>query len=77
MRKLGKLMLLVFGVVASSVALADWEYATNIGESDTGDVFYTRCYYETLGGFKVSIVVKGFCPMSIEVDPERNKWRRS
>lgn len=73
--KLKKLMLLVIGLASSNMVFADWESATNTGQSETGDYRYTRCHYETLMGFRFSIVVQGFCPLSIQFNPETQQWR--
>ena len=74
--KLRKLILLAIGLSYSSMVFADWQTAHNTGQSETGDIFYTRCHYETIGGFRFSIIVKGFCPFSIEFNPETQQWRR-
>jgi hypothetical protein len=64
--------------IASSVALAQgrWENATNVGEESTGDFMLTRCIYETLGGYRFSIISRGICPFSVSVNPETGQVRR-
>lgn len=77
MCKLGKLIFLAVGLGTSSLASADWEYASNTGQSETGDFRYTRCYYKTMMGFEFAIVIQRFCPISIEFDPETQQWRQN
>ncbi|MDD6911737.1 hypothetical protein [Actinobacillus minor] len=77
MCKLERIMFLAVGLGTSSMALAEWESAYSSGESDTGDIRYTRCHYETIGGFRFSIIVKGICPVTIEFNPETQQWRKS
>ena len=53
----------------------NWQPATNIGESRTGDASITFCRYETLGGFKFGMNVTNFgiCPFSVKVNPATNQ----
>ncbi|MDC2825031.1 hypothetical protein PHA51_03120 [Rodentibacter pneumotropicus] len=60
----------------STVALADWERGTSVDEQETGDWRYTKCIYETLGGFRFSMINKGLCPFSVEVNPETGQVRK-
>ena len=72
-----KKYLAIFGLsVLSASAYADWLTATNTGESRTGDIFYTQCHYETLGGLRFSITVKGICPFSVKYNPETGQVQR-
>lgn len=71
-----KFIILIMGLWTSSIVLADWEYASYNGRSETGDYRYIRCHYKTWGGFEFAIVVnKSFCPNSIEFDPETQQWK--
>lgn len=56
-------------------AVARFENATNVGQEKTGDAMLTRCVYETMGGYRFSIVRRGMCPFSVQVDPESGQVR--
>ena len=76
---LRRYILVMFMVVvgtASAQNYGRWETATNIGESSTGDLMLTRCHYQTLGGYEFSIVVRGMCPFSVQVNPETGQVKR-
>lgn len=53
-----------------------WEAATFTGQSPTGDAMLTRCSYRTLGGYEFSIIVRGICPFSVQVNPETGQVKR-
>lgn len=40
------------------------------GESSTGDPILTKCHYETITGYKFSVVVRGMCPYIVKINPE-------
>ncbi|MDO4997635.1 MAG: hypothetical protein Q4E16_03210 [Neisseria sp.] len=64
-------------LMVSASAYAGWESATNTGESETGDWRYTRCHYETLGGFRFSTVIEGrLCPYRVEINPETGQVKK-
>lgn len=65
-------------LLASTVVFAEgrWESATNVAEEPTGDSMLTKCIYETIGGYRFSIVSRGICPFSVQVNPETGRVRR-
>jgi len=69
------LFLLCIVLSSASFAQGRWESATNVGQERTGDVMLTSCIYQTLGGYRFSIVVRGICPFSVRVNPETGQVR--
>ncbi|MBA3034166.1 MAG: hypothetical protein KKF85_14290 [Gammaproteobacteria bacterium] len=61
---------LLIGGTTTALAYGQWETATNTGNSPTGDFMLTQCHYRTLGGYSFSILVRGFCPLSVSINPE-------
>ena len=68
--------LLLFASAAYPQNYGRWETATNTGQSSTGDIMLTRCNYQTLGGYEFSIIVRGICPFSVQVNPETGHVKR-
>lgn len=62
--------------INNAFAQGRWERATNISQSLTGDPMLVKCFYQTLGGFEFSIIVRGICPFSIEINPETGQWKK-
>ncbi|WP_288065766.1 hypothetical protein [Rodentibacter caecimuris] len=58
----------------STMALADWEYAIVRDEKPAGGS-YTKCIYESIYGFRFSMIKKLNCPASVEVNPETGEVR--
>ncbi len=52
-----------------------WETATNTGEERTNDIYLTRCFYKTIGGYKFSTTSRGLCRFSVEINPETRQVR--
>jgi hypothetical protein len=76
MRKLAIVVSVLIAASSIAVAQGRWESATNVGEEPTGDSMLTRCIYETLGGYRFSIVARGICPFSVKVNPETGQVQR-
>ncbi|MBF0751648.1 MULTISPECIES: hypothetical protein [unclassified Pasteurella] len=57
----------------STMALADWEPTNLVDERDAGGG-YTKCIYETAGGFRFSMISR-VCTV-VEVNPETGKARK-
>ena len=79
MKKSILVVVFVFMFVSTVFAFGidGWEHATNTGSESTGDIFLTRCNYQTLMGYQFSIIVRNsICPFSIEVNPETGQWRK-
>lgn len=53
-----------------------WQNATNIGTEPTGDAMLSRCIYETLGGYRFTIISRGLCPFQVKINPETNQVLR-
>ena len=70
------ILLALITISAQSYAQERWESATNVTQERTGDAMLTRCIYETLGGYRFSIVVRGLCPFSVKVSPETGEVRK-
>lgn len=67
-----RIFLLTLAITFPSVASSQsrWETATNTGSEKTGDIYLTRCFYRTLGGYEFAVVIRGVCPLTIQVHPE-------
>lgn len=81
MKKFGKLIFLIMGLGASSMAFADWIPMHLISDWQSrswGNSAWTTCRYST-GGFsgeEIAIRVSGnSCPSMIQYNPETNQWR--
>ena len=61
---------------SSAFAQGQWENAYNEGQESTGDMMLTKCIYKTIGGFSFSIIVRGMCPYSVNVNPETGQVQR-
>ncbi|MDH2926787.1 hypothetical protein FW755_01400 [Lonepinella koalarum] len=75
MRNLRKLAILAIGLGVSSMSLAYWTSASLESERENG-MYYRICNYQTLDGYRFSIQVKGFCPISVRVDPETGQYQK-
>ncbi len=67
---IGLLPLLVTPLVSAQIR---WESATNVGRESAGDPMLSRCIYQTLGGYRFSMIVRGLCPFTVEVNPETSQ----
>ena len=53
-----------------------WDSATKFDEGTTGDSSIRRCFYQTLGGYRFSVDVRGMCPYQVEVNVETGRVRQ-
>jgi len=71
------ILLCIASLVFSSASLAqpNWEQASLVEEQPTAPGIY-RCFYETLGGYRFSIIISGPCPLSVTVNPETGQVKQ-
>ena len=74
MINLKKITILFTGLASASQVLAYWEYA-NLQEDIPGNGVFHTCVYESPEGYRFSIQKRGFCPYTVEFDPETGRVR--
>ena len=67
--------LALLGAVQAQAA-GRFESASLVDEEKTGDVMLRRCVYETLGGYRFSVVMRSLCPITVRVNPETGEVLR-
>lgn len=70
--KFSKLIAILVSSLVWTTALSSeqWQVATFRSESRTGDIMLVNCHYETIGGYRFSIVTRGSCPVIVKINPE-------
>ncbi|MDD5250168.1 MAG: hypothetical protein PHY45_14375 [Rhodocyclaceae bacterium] len=66
---------LVLVLAAASSAQERWEAATLVSEERTAPT-YSRCLYQTLDGYRVTVIVSGVCPVTVQVNRETGQVRQ-
>jgi hypothetical protein len=61
---------------AAVQAAGRFEPASLQGEQETGDPLLRRCVYQTLGGYRFSVVMRSLCPITVRVNPETGEVLR-
>ncbi|MEG9476135.1 hypothetical protein [Mannheimia indoligenes] len=76
MRNLRKLAILAIGLGTSVSAFADFITAWEVSDTQECGVQYCRCTYDADGLIFTINIKSGYCPLSIQIDPETGRWRR-
>ena len=77
MKTLLKALVLSLALTSTLFAYGDWISMNNTGK-DQIDFTWNKCYYKGSynSDWRISIIVKGWCPMWIKYNPETGTWKK-